>query len=93
MGFFFLNFTQLLVELQFLGYKFGLKGSTYTRENTVGKMKILFQTLKVPVFCFNCPGGFEESVNSRIIMDSLEFQQKNTHGNPGTTQEANRPQV
>ena len=32
---FFLNFARVSVEAQFLGYKFGLKGSTYTRENTV----------------------------------------------------------
>ena len=31
----FFFFTRVLVEVQFLGYKFGLKGSTYTRENTV----------------------------------------------------------
>ena len=31
----FLNFACVRVEVQFLGYKFGLKGSTYTRENTV----------------------------------------------------------
>ena len=31
-GFF---FTCVLVEVQFLGYKFCLKGSTYTQENTV----------------------------------------------------------
>ena len=28
-------FAGVLVEVQFLGYKFGLKGSTYTRESTV----------------------------------------------------------
>ena len=28
-------FARVLVEVQFLGYKFGLKGLTYTRENTV----------------------------------------------------------
>ena len=28
-------FARLLVEVQFLGYKFGFKGSTYTWENTV----------------------------------------------------------
>ena len=28
-------FARVLVEVYFLGYKFGLKGSTYTRENTV----------------------------------------------------------
>ena len=28
-------FACVLVKVQFLGYKFGLKGSTYTRENTV----------------------------------------------------------
>ena len=28
-------FARVLVEVQFLGYKFGLKGSTYTQENTV----------------------------------------------------------
>ena len=28
-------FAHVLVEVQFLGYKFSLKGSTYTRENTV----------------------------------------------------------
>ena len=28
---------RVLVEVQFLGYQFGLKGSTYTRENTVIK--------------------------------------------------------
>ena len=32
--FFFLNFACVLVEVQFLDYKFDLKGSTYTRENT-----------------------------------------------------------
>ena len=31
-------FARVLVEVQFLGYKFGLKGSTYTRENTVIKV-------------------------------------------------------
>ena len=28
-------FAHVLVEVQFLGYKFGLKGLTYTQENTV----------------------------------------------------------
>ena len=28
-------FARVLVEVQFLGYRFGLKGLTYTRENTV----------------------------------------------------------
>ena len=28
-------FARVLVEVQFLGYKIGLKGSTYTQENTV----------------------------------------------------------
>ena len=28
-------FAGVLVKVQFLGYKFGLKGLTYTRENTV----------------------------------------------------------
>ena len=32
---FFKNFARVLVEVQFLGYKFGLKGSTYTQEKTV----------------------------------------------------------
>ena len=31
----FFSFTCVLVEVQFLGHKFGLKGSTYTRENKV----------------------------------------------------------
>ena len=29
------KFVHVLVEVQFLGYKFALKGLTYTRENTV----------------------------------------------------------
>ena len=35
-------FTHVLVEVQFLGYKFGLKGSTYTRQNTVVLKKTVF---------------------------------------------------
>ena len=31
----FFNFARVLEEVQFISYKFGLKGSTYTRENTV----------------------------------------------------------
>ena len=36
---FFKNFANVLVEVQFVGYKFGLKGSTHTRENTVHEVQ------------------------------------------------------
>ena len=38
-------YVRVLVEVQFLGYKFGLKGSTYTQENTVYVMTIMATTV------------------------------------------------
>ena len=39
------DFACVFVEVQFLGYKFDLKGSTYTREKTVR----LYLFIKIPV--------------------------------------------
>ena len=37
--------------MQFLGYKFGLKGSTYTRENTVIEFKFFLACQFLDVAC------------------------------------------
>ena len=43
-------FALVLVEVQFLGYKFGLKGLTYTRENMVSDLftPVKFNELQDP---------------------------------------------
>ena len=46
-------FARVLVEVQFLGYKFGLKGSTYTRENMISINKTK-KNEHCPYFTYIC---------------------------------------
>ena len=49
-------FARVLVEVQFLGYKFGLKGSTYTRENMVSTS---YSGPKISSLLHVCTGCFK----------------------------------